>query len=134
MGSTRGVLVMSTSRPLPASHQPPPSSPPSPPQGASRQPEPEPATPGWFPDPSGRHQFRYADATGWTNSVAKNGVVSTEGTPAAQPAPKPRRRRWWIIVGIVAACLVGVGVLGVGLNAAMDSMDTYTADLTQGFG
>jgi hypothetical protein len=57
------------------------------------------------------------------------------GQPEPRPAAtKPRWRRWWIIVGIAAACVVGAGVLGVGLNAAMDIMDTYSADLTQGSG
>jgi hypothetical protein len=50
------------------------------------------------------------------------------------PAPKPRRRRWWINVGILAACMVGVGIAGIGLNWALDSADTYTADLTEGLG
>ncbi|MGE5287599.1 MAG: hypothetical protein ACM3ML_10425 [Micromonosporaceae bacterium] len=126
---------MTTSLPPPAPHQPPlPSIPPSSPQGASRQRGPQPAAPGWFPDPFGRHQFRYADATGWTYTVCDNGVVTIEGTPVAGPAPRPRRRRWWIIVGIVTACVVGVGVLGVGLDAAMHTLDTYTADLTKGSG
>lgn len=47
------------------------------------------------------------------------------------PVPKPRRRRWWIIAAILTACVVGAGV---GLNAAMHTIDTYTADLTKGSG
>ncbi len=50
------------------------------------------------------------------------------------PVPEPRRRRWWIIVGIIAACMVGVGIAGIGLNWALDKTDTYTADLTKGSG
>lgn len=50
------------------------------------------------------------------------------------PAPRPRRRRWWIITGIIAACLLGVGIAGIGLNWAMDVVDTYSADLTTGSG
>ena len=53
---------------------------------------------------------------------------------AVGPVPKPRRRRLWINVGILAACMVGVGIAGVGLNLALDKSDTYTADLTKGSG
>jgi hypothetical protein len=48
--------------------------------------------------------------------------------------PRPRRRRWWIIVGIVIATVLGVGIAGVVLNGAMHTIDTYTADLTKGSG
>jgi hypothetical protein len=34
--------------------------------------------PGWFPDPSARHQLRYYDGTRWTEHVATNGVQSTD--------------------------------------------------------
>ena len=50
------------------------------------------------------------------------------------PAPRPHRRRWWIIAGIITACLLGVGIVGIGLNWAMDVADTYSADLTKGPG
>jgi len=32
-----------------------------------------PTPPGWFPDPSGKHQHRYFDGTRWTEHVATNG-------------------------------------------------------------
>jgi hypothetical protein len=48
--------------------------------------------------------------------------------------PKPRRRRWWIIAGIVIATVIGAGIAGVVLNGAMHTIDTYTADLTKGSG
>lgn len=35
-------------------------------------------SPGWHPDPSGRHEYRYWDGHTWTPSVADNGVQSTD--------------------------------------------------------
>lgn len=59
---------------------------------------------------------------------------ASTGPPAAGPVPKPRRRRWWIIAGIVLASVIGAGIAGVVLNATMHTIDTYTADLTKGSG
>jgi Protein of unknown function (DUF2510) len=43
--------------------------------------------PGWHPDPTSRHQYRYWDGARWTDDVADGGVASTdplgEGPPAA---------------------------------------------------
>jgi uncharacterized protein YxjI len=36
----------------------------------------------WYPDPNGRHEFRYWDGTNWTDHVSDNGVQSTD---ALQP-------------------------------------------------
>lgn len=33
---------------------------------------------GWFPDPIGKHQFRYWDSAQWTSSVADGGVTTTD--------------------------------------------------------
>jgi Protein of unknown function (DUF2510) len=48
--------------------------------------------PGWHPDPTSRHQYRYWDGARWTDDVADGGVASTdtlhEGPPvAADPNP-----------------------------------------------
>ncbi|MEI8080817.1 MAG: DUF2510 domain-containing protein [Actinomycetes bacterium] len=44
---------------------------------------------GWFPDPSGRHQLRFFDGTGWRADVWDSGVYGSdpEGVP---PAPLPK--------------------------------------------
>ena len=34
--------------------------------------------PGWLPDPTGRHQFRYWDATRWSEHVSDNSVQSVD--------------------------------------------------------
>lgn len=59
---------------------------------------------------------------------------ASAGRPGPGTMPKPRRRRWWIIAGVVIAGVLGVGIAGVVLNGAMHTIDTYTADLTKGSG
>lgn len=46
--------------------------------------------PGWLPDPTTRHEYRYWDGARWTDDVADGGVASTDvlGEPAA-PASEP---------------------------------------------
>jgi hypothetical protein len=34
--------------------------------------------PGWLPDPTSRHQYRYWDGARWTDDVANDGVASTD--------------------------------------------------------
>jgi uncharacterized protein YxjI len=55
---------------------------------------------GWYPDPSGRHEQRYWDGTGWTEQVASRGAQSADplqGPPAAAPvrvsSPEKVRRQ-----------------------------------------
>jgi hypothetical protein len=48
--------------------------------------------PGWNPDPSGRHEYRYWDGSNWTDDVSDNGVTSTDplagaGGPGAPGGP-----------------------------------------------
>ena len=62
--------------------------------------------PGWFPDPNGKHQWRWWDGAVWTSHVA-NGDVTDVGTPAVQADSDPRSRSrlpvWaWVLVGIAA--------------------------------
>lgn len=51
--------------------------------------------PGWFPDPSGRHQFRWWDGAAFSDQVADGGVVGTDagrgpgGPPGAGPVGPP---------------------------------------------
>jgi hypothetical protein len=50
--------------------------------------------PGWHPDPTSRHQYRYWDGARWTDDVADGGVASTDAlgdppSPSADPSPTP---------------------------------------------
>lgn len=55
---------------------------------------PQPTTPGWFGDPSGRHHFRFWDGVRWTDDVATGGLQARDPladhpngtTPGATPA------------------------------------------------
>jgi Protein of unknown function (DUF2510) len=45
--------------------------------------------PGWNPDPTGRHEYRYWDGGSWTDDVSDNGVTSVDpvaGAPTAVTA------------------------------------------------
>ena len=43
----------------------------------------------WYPDPAGRHEFRFWDGAGWTSSVSDRGQVSVDpiDAPAAPSVP-----------------------------------------------
>lgn len=51
------------------------------------------ASAGWFPDPGGRHQWRYWDGTRWTDAVADQGVTGVEPVagPGVHPVTQPPR-------------------------------------------
>ncbi len=55
--------------------------------GSSPEPGPgsAPPKPDWYPDPMGRHEFRYWDGATWTDSVSSHGRQSTD---AVTTAPK----------------------------------------------
>ena len=82
----------------------------------------------WYPDPTHRHESRYADSGTWTDYVADAGTVSRDPVPQ-----RPRRRRWPWIAGIGAVVAVGAIAL-IGLGLVMNNLDRYHADLTKGHG
>jgi uncharacterized protein YxjI len=41
--------------------------------------------PGWYPDPAGRHEYRYWDGVIWTDHVSSHGRQSTDAVHGAQP-------------------------------------------------
>lgn len=52
--------------------------------------------PGWYPDPTGRHQHRYWQSTGWTDTVADDGrtahdppMLTLSGATGSPTAPAP---------------------------------------------
>ena len=52
--------------------------------------------PGWHPDPTARHEYRYWDGARWSDDVSDNGVTGVD--PVAAPGRsrrRPRRPRRW---------------------------------------
>ena len=82
--------------------------------------------PGWFPDPTGRHDHRWWDGAAWTAHVADAGQAGSDplpdggaptapvtgpagtGTAAAVPAMRPQGRREPLAVVALVAALVGL--------------------------
>ena len=80
--------------------------------------------PGWYADPSGRHEYRYWGGTGWTANVADGGVATTDLSGFAPPTPTPphpagpspvtaaaaarRGRRRWVLPVVVIAAVLGL--------------------------
>jgi len=51
----------------------------------------------WYPDPSGRHQFRYWQGASWTDAVADDGRTASDPLPPSsrtpqRPTHRPPRR------------------------------------------
>lgn len=86
------------------------------------------STPGWHPDPSGRHQHRFWDGDRWTDQVSDGGTTGTDpvdaapGVPAAPGAAAPGapavgapatgRSKGPLFVGLaVLAALVVAGIV-----------------------
>jgi Protein of unknown function (DUF2510) len=46
-----------------------------------------PMSPGWYDDPTSRHDFRYWDGTEWTDSVADHGITAHDAATFSPPAP-----------------------------------------------
>lgn len=81
--------------------------------------------PAWYPDPTGRFEYRYHNGVAWTADVSSGGVraIDPAGTaprgPAwsgATPTPPQRRDRLataCLVLGIVGICLAWVPVLFV---------------------
>ena len=104
---------------------------------------------GWRPDPTGRHEGRYFVA-GQPTDLIRDGnseavdplgkqqleqAGSVTQSMAAVSAAPQRRRRWWVLAGVVLVLgLVGIGVaVAMYLNRDRESVDDkYLAALQQG--
>jgi hypothetical protein len=84
----------------------------------------------WYPDPTGRFEFRSWDGTAWTAHVRTNGLPSVDPQPVvtlpAVPTPQPpapvrrRRRRAWIIgIGVVVVLAVAAIITVVSTNTVL---------------
>jgi uncharacterized protein YxjI len=82
------------------------------------------ATPAnWYPDPTGRHEFRYWDGAAWTDNVSNQGVTASD---PVGPADEPSRLDLVddaLTVGDegkkVSEQLTGTGRRGIGMTGAV---------------
>lgn len=77
--------------------------------------------PGWFPDPTGRHDHRWWDGAAWTAHVADAGVAAVDPLPpvpgsSEQPGPMADPRR--PSAGSVAPARSGTDPVAIGALAA----------------
>lgn len=94
---------------------------------------------GWKSDPTGRHEQRYFDGSGWTAHVNDAGIPSSDPyiEPAIEPGPaadspqaeptetagSPKRRvpQWAVIAGAVGGVLVLIAIVGAIAGSSEDS-------------
>lgn len=99
---------------------------------------------GWYPDPTGRFQFRYWDGTAWTAHVATKGAgsIDTESLPptlAGPPAPGPDagspkrrgRRRLLLLLAVVGGVAIVLAV-GAIANRTVFTDQLLSADFGNG--
>lgn len=61
----------------------------------------------WYPDPSGRHEHRYWDGTGWTEHVASHGRQGTDADTTSLPPPTVDRRPDKVVRDVAKAGATG---------------------------
>src|SRR5688572_7027719 len=83
---------------------------------------------GWHPDPTGRHEHRYYDGTGWTDHVADGGNLSTDPVAAPAEVSKPAEPSRVDLPAITPEMLAGLG--GAGAGAAPQPAATPAPDPT----
>lgn len=84
-------------------------------------------TAGWYPDPVGRHDFRYWNSTAWTEHVADGGASGTDPLEPTIAAPATIRPSWdvyasklrglawwrWLVTALVAALFIPFAVVAL---------------------
>jgi hypothetical protein len=97
----------------------------------------------WYPDPTGRFEFRSWDGTAWTAQVRTNGFLSVDPEPVVtlpasatnQLPPRVRRhRRPWIIgIGVVVIVAAAAVIVTVSTNTVLTD-HLLTVDFASGSG
>jgi uncharacterized protein YxjI len=64
----------------------------------------------WYPDPSGRHEHRYWDGSGWTEHVASHGRQSVDPDTSSKPPPTVARPAEKVVRDVARAGATGVSV------------------------
>jgi hypothetical protein len=102
----------------------------------------------WYPDPAGRHEFRYWDGMTWTSNVSDRGQAAVDpveapAAPSASPVPVPpaaptpsapapagRGVKRLAILGAVVVLLAAAGVWGYSVvSASLAAKDAAAASI-----
>lgn len=96
--------------------------------------------PGWYPDPAGGPAPRWWDGAQWTNHVAAPPPPGRGGPypggPNGQPrptGPPPKQNRiWlWVVLGVGALFVLGLGGCAILLAAGGSAVDDAVEDFQQ---
>lgn len=82
----------------------------------------------WYPDPENPAQMRYWDGTQWTEHRAPASAAAPEAKTA--PAAPKKRIALWVKLGVVAAVLILIGIIGASINAATRGQEPAVAEPT----
>lgn len=99
-------------------------------------PDPSAARSGWFPDPSGRHEYRYHNGASWTADVSDDGAryvdpwTPSSAVTATAPSPGSGRRNRLAVASLV----MGVLAIGLGLLPFLFVLGVVAAVLAITFG
>ena len=66
--------------------------------------------PGWYPDPTGRHDHRWYDGARWTDHVGDGGRAGMDALEASPSSGAPRDRPRRDAVRVLATLLGGIAV------------------------
>jgi uncharacterized protein YxjI len=66
----------------------------------------------WYPDPSGRHEYRYWNGVAWTDDVASHGRQGKDANTSALPPPTVARSTDKIVRDVAKAGATGTGTGG----------------------
>jgi len=80
--------------------------------------------PGWFPDPTGRHDHRWWDGAEWTSHVADAGLATTDGLPMETQRSSggpdgPRTAAWHGAASPASNDPVAVAALAVAIGSVL---------------
>ena len=70
--------------------------------------------PGWYPDPMGRHEYRWYDGTAWTDQVSSHGRQAVDAVHTAQPMPMRDVSHDQVAKGLARAGVTAGAVQGGG--------------------
>lgn len=90
---------------------------------------PPPASPGWYPDPSGSPQRRYWDGSTWTENVAPYDAPPTTGAAPVATSSMSKGCIWALVIGAVLLLVIPILAV-VALRFLGDSTEDILSDVS----